>query len=294
MQGFSYTGVVGESLHWEITNEVGAKVDFYDADGNSITPEAKTIDDKDVLVMKMPTETVYVLVYGATEDGDITVKVEAPIKVPMVVNAEYKWATFCAPFDVDIPEGVTAYTVDGVLDPAKRTLDLTEVNTTIPANIPVVLYSEKDVNETFIDIANYDGDPHAGLLFGVYEENMNFSDYPDDDIYLLSNVGSKVAFYPVDKGNNGPTTAEGGDAPSYNMQYKAYLSLTLHGSEGPQARGFFFSTEDAEATAIEAVEVLTDGDHDAIYNAAGIQVDALQKGLNIVVKDGKSYKIYVK
>lgn len=226
--------------------------------------------------------------------GPITVKIESPVKVPMVVNAEYKWATFCAPFDVDIPEGVTAYTVDGVLDPAKRTLDLTEVNTTIPANTPVVLYSEKDVNETFIDIANYDKEPHAGLLFGVYEENMNFSDYPDDDIYLLSNVGSKVAFYPVDKGNNGPTTAEGGDAPSYNMQYKAYLSLTLHGSEGPQARGFFFSTEDAEATAIEAVEVLTDGDHDAIYNSAGIQVDALQKGLNIVVKDGKSYKIYVK
>ena len=60
------------------------------------------------------------------------------------------------------------------------------------------------------------------------------------------------------------------------------------------ARGFFFSTDDAEATAMESVEVLADGDHEAIYNAAGIQVDALEKGLNIVVKDGKDYKIYVK
>lgn len=84
MQGFSYTGAVGDSLHWEITNEVGAKVDFYDADGNVITPEAKTIDEKDVLVMKMPTESVYVLVYGAMQDGDITIKVAQPIELAVI------------------------------------------------------------------------------------------------------------------------------------------------------------------------------------------------------------------
>lgn len=84
MQGFSYAGAVGDSLHWEITNEVGAKVDFYDTDGNKITPEAKTIDEKDVLVMKMPTESVYVLVYGATQDGDITIKVAQPIELAVI------------------------------------------------------------------------------------------------------------------------------------------------------------------------------------------------------------------
>ncbi len=84
MQGFIYAGAVGDSLHWEITNEVGAKVDFYDTDGNVITPEAKTIDEKDVLVMKMPTESVYVLVYGATQDGDITIKVAQPIELAVI------------------------------------------------------------------------------------------------------------------------------------------------------------------------------------------------------------------
>ena len=63
--GFSYAGAVGDSLHWEITGS-DAKIDFYDADGNRITPEAKTIDDKNVLVIKMPTTTIYALSYGAT------------------------------------------------------------------------------------------------------------------------------------------------------------------------------------------------------------------------------------
>ena len=52
--------------------------------------------------------------------------------------------------------------------------------------------------------------------------------------------------------------------------------------------------EDEEVTAIESLDVLTSGEYDAIYNAAGVPVETLQKGLNIVVKDGKSYKIYVK
>ena len=84
VQGFSYSGAVGDSLHWEITTEVDAKIDFYDADGNKITPEAKTINEKNVLVMKMPTESVYVLVYGATQDGDITIKVAQPIELAVI------------------------------------------------------------------------------------------------------------------------------------------------------------------------------------------------------------------
>ena len=209
------------------------------------------------------------------------------VEVPMVVKAEYKWATFCAPFAVTIPEGVTAYTVDGVLDATEQTLNMTEVETTIPANTPVVLYSAKDVNETFTDNPNYDDDPQEGLLIGVYEKEMNFSDFPNDDIYLLSRPAgcTKVAFYPVEK-----ETSDTHGATTYSMQYKAYLMIP-GGYIG--AKGLFFD-EDEDVTAIEGVDVLTAGEYDAIYNAAGIPVETLQKGLNIVVKAGKSYKIYVK
>ena len=87
--GFSYAGAVGDSLHWEITGS-DAKIDFYDADGNRITPEAKTIDDKNVLVIKMPTTTIYALSYGATTADEITVKVSQPIELT-VVDATRKY-----------------------------------------------------------------------------------------------------------------------------------------------------------------------------------------------------------
>ena len=87
--GFSYAGAVGDSLHWEITGS-DAKIDFYDADGNRITPEAKTIDDKNVLVIKMPTTTIYALSYGATTADEISVKVAQPIELT-VVDATRKY-----------------------------------------------------------------------------------------------------------------------------------------------------------------------------------------------------------
>ena len=83
VQGFSYAGAVGDVLYWEITGS-DAKVGFKDADGNAITPEAKEIGGKTVLVVTMPTTTVYVLAYGATTDDDIVVKVAQPVELTVV------------------------------------------------------------------------------------------------------------------------------------------------------------------------------------------------------------------
>ena len=83
VQGFSYAGAVGDVLYWEITGS-DAKVDFKDADGNAITPETKEIGGKTVLVVTMPTTTVYVLAYGATTDDDIVVKVAQPVELTVV------------------------------------------------------------------------------------------------------------------------------------------------------------------------------------------------------------------
>ena len=78
VQGFSFDGAVGDSLHWELTGS-DAKIDFFDANGNRLTPESKTIDEKDVLIIKMPTTTVYALTYGATEAGEMTVNVSIKV-----------------------------------------------------------------------------------------------------------------------------------------------------------------------------------------------------------------------
>ena len=187
-----------------------------------------------------------------------------------ITDAQY--ATFCAPFAVAIPSGVTAYTVPNATG---ATLNLTTVEGgTIPANTPVVLFSESTVNETFYGKAvDYD-DLVEGLLTGVYEETA-----APVGSYVLQNNNGKVAFYLV-KENKQPTVGAN----------RAYLT---DGSGSAKARAYFFDEKDA--SAIEAISALTAGEVETIYNAAGVEVKSLQKGMNIVVlKNGQTQKVFVK
>lgn len=186
-----------------------------------------------------------------------------------------KYATFIAPFDVAIPSGVTA---SKVLAAEDKTLTLTPVETTIPANTPVVLYKDVTGADFTQDFNGADRSTKntytVGLLTGVYADTP-----ATPGTYVLQNQSGTVAFYKVTSGIE-PTVGKN----------RAYVNA---GAFGAGIKALFFDDND-EATAIQSLDALTSGEYDAIYNAAGIQVEALQKGLNIVVKDGKSYKIYVK
>jgi hypothetical protein len=185
-----------------------------------------------------------------------------------ITSAQY--ATFCAPFDVAIPTVVTAYTVDGATG---TTLSMTEVETTIPANTPVLLYSESVVNNTFYGKAIADT-PTEGLLTGVYEA----TEAPDDS-YVLASINNKVAFYQVDNENK-PTVGAN----------RAYLTAP---AAGAKSRAFFFEGDDA--TAIATISALTSGEVEAIYTVGGAKVNSLQKGINIVkMQNGETKKVIVK
>lgn len=185
-----------------------------------------------------------------------------------------KYATFIAPFDVAIPSGIIAYKVLAAED---KTLSMTPVETTIPANTPVVLNKDVTGDDFTQDFNGADRSTKntytVGLLTGVYADTP-----ATPGTYVLQNQSGTVAFYKVTSGNE-PTVGKN----------RAYVNA---GAFGAGIKAFFFDED--ETTAIESLDALTSGEYDAIYNAAGIQVEALQKGLNIVVKDGKSYKIYVK
>ena len=189
---------------------------------------------------------------------------------------EAKYGTFIAPFDVRIPAGVTAYKVDGA--EADGTLSMTEVDTSIPANTPVVVYSESVVSETFFGRDNATEDAYTeGLLTGVYEK----SEVPAG-AYVLQNQEGKVAFFVVsDK-----------TATVYVEANRAYLSKPEGSSEGVKA--FFFGADDDTPTGISAIEALQNGNA-VIYNAAGVRIPTLQKGVNIIrTADGKTQKVLVK
>ena len=176
--------------------------------------------------------------------------------------SDAKYGTFIAPFDVTIPEGVTAYTVDGADGAA---LTMTEVATTIPANTPVVVYSEDTVNETFNGKSVAAEELTKGLLVGTYED----IDAPLGS-YVLQNHDGKVGFYKV-----------GTSATPKVRANRAYLT---EGESGVKA--FYFG---GDADAIQSVfDGLVNGD---AYDLGGRKVSKLQKG-NVYIVTGK--KVVVK
>ena len=187
--------------------------------------------------------------------------VEEAAEATLAVAAANEYATFVAPFNVTIPAGVKAYTVDGVTG---AELNMTEVTTTIPANTPVVVNATTDVNEKFYGVAAA-AEAKEGLLTGVY------TDTPAPvGTYVLQNQGEGAKFYLVEAGKQ-PTVKAG----------HAYLTAP---SAGVKAFGF-----DAIATAIAKIEA-EKAEKAGIYNLQGQQLNSLQRGINIV--NGK--KVLVK
>jgi len=114
MQGFSYTGAVGDVIYWDITGET-VSMDFYDAEGNPITPVTENIEGKDVLAIELTTTAVYLLTYGATADGEITVQL-----TKKVADGIREVVTTVKPVNVYTLGGVLvrrgATTLDGLSD----------------------------------------------------------------------------------------------------------------------------------------------------------------------------------
>jgi len=186
-----------------------------------------------------------------------------------------EWATFIAPFEVTIPDGVKAYTVEGI---EGETLQKTELTTTIPANTPVLLNGPADTYPVSgVNIATEDSYTE-GILVGVYKDQAVTSNGAND-VYVLQKQDDGLGFYKV--------STDAAEAPTVKAN-RAYIKL----ASGGGIKALFF--DDDEATAIESIDVQTAGEYDAIYTATGVKVNSLQKGLNIVVKNGKSYKIFVK
>ena len=166
-----------------------------------------------------------------------------------------KYGTFVAPFDVTIPKGVTAQKVTGVTG---STLDFEGVTTTIPANTPVVVSSDADVDQTFYGKDNSAGAETvtAGKLVGIYKA----VEIPAG-CYVLQTQGDVQAFYKL------------ATAATANTVNRAYLNVDAN------VKTFFFNDEDADG--INAVEATAE-DGRAIYNLAGQRVKKAQKGLYII------------
>ena len=173
---------------------------------------------------------------------------------------DVNYGTLICPFDIALPEGLKAYSCNEI---SGETLVLDEIEGTLPANTPAILYSENGIETTFYgNDESEDVEYTEGYLTGVY-----ISQEAPNGSYVLQNHEGTVKFYVVDDSYTQP----------YINPHRCYL--TVPESAGIKAFGFDI------ADAIKKVDI--DASVDVIYNLAGQQVDDNYKG--IIIRNGKKY-----
>ena len=174
-----------------------------------------------------------------------------------------KWATFCAPFDVTIPDDVKAYTAKEVAGE----IAFEEVETTIPAGTPVVVYSEEPVNKDFAEAASVtDNTCSVGALIGTFVETTIDLTTGDKQNYVLQNQGGTVGFYQVAEFSNKTIKAN-----------RCYMSTDVSTDAG--VKGFVL---DDIVTGISQILSNSNKAAEGIYDLNGNRLAAPQKGINII------------
>ncbi len=172
------------------------------------------------------------------------------------------WATFYAPFDVDLTmlaltSAPKAYIVESVDE--DNQIVLKEVaGGSIPAYQPVLLEGDKDACEV-----NGKADPNAypiaeGILMGVEEDTPACA-----GDYVLQKNNDVVGFYVV--------------APDTKVTIPAYHAFLQVPNMGPGARVQAYYLD-----AVTALNKLTQSTSKTIYDLNGRQLQKLQKGVNVV------------
>lgn len=158
----------------------------------------------------------------------------------MEVRQDVQYGTFCAPFEVAIPDGVTASTCTGTTSGGVLVTETLSSNK-IPANTPVILYAENGYPRTHLigrapnsqeDLVTTTGN----LLVG--NVGTGAKGVPAGDNYLLQKQDDKVGFYKV---------STSGRTIGYN---RCYLSIP---SNSNNARPSFFFDED-DFTGVTTLE----------------------------------------
>jgi len=177
--------------------------------------------------------------------------------LPVNISAANQFGTLILPFASDIPEGVKAFSCNGVEDDF---LTLSPVESLEPCT-PYILYAENGF---------------SGSVSGTVDMTADYP--PTDDNYvggLLTGVLTKVVV------NTGYIMQNQGDGPKfYNAEGSAFSlpagrCYMIYDETGTKAFGF---KNDDEPTGITTVETAKQASSDVIYNLNGMRVKYPQKG----------------
>ena len=198
--------------------------------------------------------------FTASDRTDLnTIVVTYTNKFTKEVSAD-GWATWIAPYNVEVPTGVKAYIVD---DSNSTKATLAEL-IAIPAGEPVLLKGAGTHDFTVCSVDDLDvneNDPADNLLEVSDDETTT-------GVYVLANGGEGVGFYEWTGGSLGAG--------------RVYLPAPANG-----ARAFLAFSFDEEATGVAGIEKMRNVENETFYNLAGQRVAQPTKGLYIV--NGKKY-----
>ena len=198
------------------------------------------------------------------------------------INGE-GWATTYLPFDVTLPEGLTAYYVNEIHDGWVNFAEAAD----IPANNGVVLYTKEPKTYT-LTIADATTEIAENYLKGTTVDT-HFT----EKAYVLSKFDGVVGFYKT-KYNVSTNTENDGTAEEPAVTYEAWLNnankayLVVPAAEGTEVASYSFRFGEG-TTGIEKVEIRNEKSE--IYDLTGRRVEEITAP-GIYVVNGK--KVLVK
>ena len=200
--------------------------------------------------------------------------VEEAIILPVTITSA-GYASFYAPVEVTLPDGVTAYyiTSDGVND-GYVSLTMIE-NGIVPAKTGVILASENPGTYNLFISNTGTNVVKRNLLKGTVAAT-NIS----EDAYVLYNNNGNVGLYLAEMNQNNATAFK-------NNSHKAYLPVNALPASMQESTGFRFDI--SGLTAVEELE-LENRETKNVYDLMGRRINSPAKGIYII--NGK--KVIVK
>ena len=207
------------------------------------------------------------------------------------MNAGTAWGTLCLPFAIDQSKetGCKFYSLTGI-DNDCITLESYEEGAKIPAGTPVLFKMNEGVQTLSISAQNAElvKEPVAGTntdvnLVGSFikiggKDNQGL----DKNDYIIG----KDKFWLVSELKKDGNSKGVGIKPM-----RAYI----HPATASQARAAMLSIGKGDGTtAIDNLNAISNDANAEYYDANGRRTNGLQKGLNIVKRGSKTYKIMVK
>ena len=206
------------------------------------------------------------------------------------INPGTTWATLCLPFEVSLEnQNFRAFKLLSADDVAE-TVELEEIETSIAAGTPVIIKMKDGANSLSISEADkaIAKDVQASetangnyQLQGIYTQKV-FDKDADNNCYIVK--GNQL-MNPAKLLENTSTTQVG------SKPFRAYM---VDKSSAPAAGARMFSIAiGGGTTAIDSLNTIAD-DKAVYYDLQGNRLNAPQKGINIVKRNGKTMKVIIK